>query len=240
MSLTEDNFSDDANHGNLLLNRLPRGQRNAFWNQCESVILAAGQVVCETNEPFDYAYFPTSGNISLVKEASDHKAFETEIIGREGMLGTPLILNVRLSPQRGIVQVQSRALRLKANRMRVALQACPALYPVLQRYLYVVLAELTQATACTRFHDVGRRLVRSLLSAQDRSQTDYLRLTHQMLADKLGVQRGAVTIAGIKLQRQGIICYSRGKIFILNRKKLEDASCECYRINVENYARMFS
>lgn len=119
--------------------------------------------------------------------------------------------------------------------MSEVLEAYPALFHVLQRYLSVVISELSQTVGCTHFHDVGRRLARGLLLAQDRERTDQLRLTHQVLAEILGVQRGAVTLAANKLQREGIIRYRRGRISILDRTRLEASSCQCYGKSVETY-----
>lgn len=231
---------DTSPGGNHLIDSLPPRQRKSVLAQCEHVELAFGTVLCEAGEPFEYAYFPLTGNISLVKTLVGHEPFETESIGREGMLGAVLILNINRAPQRGIVQTQCQALRMKAKGMRAALRGNPALCRILERYLYVVLAELSQTTSCIRFHDVGKRLARGLLLAHDRAQTDHLPLTHQLLADMLGVQRGAITIAAIKLQREGIIRYSRGKISILNRERLEATSCGCYGASIENYADILS
>lgn len=219
-----------------MLDSLPVGQRNGVLAKCEPVELAFGAILCEAGEPFEHAYFPRAGNISLVETFVGHEPFETESIGREGMLGATLILNVNRAPQRGVVLAPCPALRLTAQEMRQALQHYPALLGVLQRYLYVVLTELSHTTGCVRYHDVGKRLARALLLAHDRAQSDNVFLTHTLLADMLGVQRGAVTIAATKLQREGIIRYSRGKISILDRQRLKAASCECYRTSIENYA----
>jgi CRP-like cAMP-binding protein len=129
---------------------------------------------------------------------------------------------------------------MQAKALQAALQSQPALFRILQGYLYVVLAELLQTTGCVRFHAVGKRLARALLLAHDRAQTDQLPLTHQLLADMLGVQREAVTLAAIKLQREGLIRYSRGKISILDRKGLEAASCGCYGASIENNGGLLS
>lgn len=231
---------DTSKDGNRLLDSLPSGQRNGFLAQCDLVELAFGEVLCEAGQPFKYAYFPIAGNISLVKTLVGHEPFETESIGSEGMLGTSLILSVNRAPQRGVVLAPCPALRISAQDMRLALKSYPALLAALQRYLYVVLVELLQTTGCVRYHDVGKRLARVLLVAHDRSQDDNISLTHMLLADMLGVQRGAVTIAATKLQREGIIRYSRGKISILDRDRLEASSCECYRASIEKYSGMLS
>ncbi len=231
---------DTSKGGNRLLDSIPLSQRQGVLAQCEPVELACGTVLCEAGDPLEYAYFPIVGNISLVKPLVGHEPLEVESIGSEGMLGTALILNVGRAPLRGVVLTPCLALRISAKNLGVAIDSYPALFRVLQRYLYVVLAELLQTTGCNRFHDVGKRLARSLLLAHDRAQSDHLHLTHMLLADMLGVKREAVTIAAMKLQRKGIIRYSRGKIFILDREQLEASSCECYRASLENYASILS
>lgn len=227
-------------NGNLLIDSLPVRQRKAVVAQCEPVELAAGTVLCEAGEPFEYAYFPVTGGISLVSALAGHRSFEIDGIGNGGMLGATLILNISRAPQGGVVQARCLALRMEARRLRRASQSNPALCRILERYLYLVLTELAQSTGCIHFHDVGRRLAFSLLRSHDHVLTDQLHLTHSVLAEMLGVQRGAVTLAASELQRQGIIRYSRGKISILDRKGLEGKACGCYRASAENYASVFS
>lgn len=208
--------------------------------QCERVEIAVGETLCEAGEPFNHAYFPVTGNISLFNGLDGYRPFETESIGSEGMLGATLILDINRAPQRGVVQTPCLALRIRANVLQMAVQKNPELNRILQGYLYVVLMELLQTTSCIRFHVVARRLPRTLLLAHDRAKTDCFPLTHALLAEILGVQRGAVTIAAVKLKREGIIRYSRGKITILDRKRLEARSCRCYETSIENYAKLLS
>lgn len=231
---------DKSKDGNRLLDSLPPGQRQAVLDQCERVELDFRTILCEAGEPFQYAYFPIDGNISLIKTLVGHEPFEAESIGREGMLGSALILSVNLAPLRGIVLTPCLALRISVEKLAKAMENYPDFLRILQCYLYIVLAELVQTTGCIRFHDVGKRLARALLLAQDRANSDHLYLTHLLLADMLGVQRGAITIAAIKLQREGIIRYTRGQISILDRKKLEASSCECYGVIIENHASFLS
>ncbi|WP_166261938.1 Crp/Fnr family transcriptional regulator [Marinobacter salicampi] len=225
--------------GNRLINGLPARQRIDVLARCDRVELAFDSVLCEAGLPFEYAYFPVNGNISLVNAFDDHQPFETESIGSEGMLGLALILDINRASQQGIVQTPCQALRIGAGDLQAALIDYPALLPILQRYLYVVVAELLQSAGCLRFHDAGKRLARGLLLAHDRAGTDKLPLTHLLLADRLGVQRGAVTIAAIRLQRTGIIRYRRGKISVIDRPGLEAASCGCYRASIDHYNSMF-
>lgn len=227
-------------NGNCLINSLPLRQRKAVKAQCEPVDLAVGTVLCKAGEPFEYAYFPVAGCISLTRTLTGHRSLEIDSIGKGGMLGATLILNIPHAPQNGVVQAPGFALRMEVRRLKKALKGYPALSRVVQRYLYVVLLDLARATSCINFHDVGKRLAVSLLRSHDHALKDQFDLTHVVLAEMLGVQRGAVTLAASKLQRQGIIRYRRGRVSILDRKGLEGKACGCYRAATENYASIFS
>jgi hypothetical protein len=155
------------------------------------------------------------------------------------MLGVTLVLGVTAAPLRGVVQGEGDALRLSASALHAELRRSPSLTKTLNGYLYVLMAQLTQTAGCTRFHEIDARLSRWLLMTHDRAHADHFHLTHQFLADMLGVQRSAVTIAAGSLQERGLIRYTRGEITILDRKGLEGTACECYAAVVNDYARMF-
>lgn len=231
---------ESLKNGNSLIDSLPDRQRKSVLALCDRVDIALGTVLCEAGEPFRYVYFPINGSVSLIQTLHGQEPLETESIGSEGMLGAVLVLNINRASKLGVVQAPCIALRMTDTGMRAALKSHPALLRVMQRYLYVVLLELSKNACCLHFHDVGNRLSKALLQAHDRSTTDQLSLTHQRLAGMLGVQRGAVTIAAIKLQREGIIRYSRGKITVLDRKRLESSSCGCYNESLNNCSVMFS
>lgn len=239
-NIAKDVVHSPAVAGNQLLDYLPGRERERVIANCEPVDLVFGAVLCERGQPFSHVYFPISGSISLLQTVRGHAPFETESIGREGMLGVTLVLGTRQAPQRAVVYAAGLALRTDSERIREIMLRYPALQTILQRYLYVVLTELSRSAGCVRFHDVRSRLARALLLAHDRVSADDLPLlTHRLLADRLGVQRGSVTIAAAKLQRRGIIRYSRGRIVILDREGLEAAACGCYRASIENYQAMF-
>jgi CRP-like cAMP-binding protein len=225
---------------NRLLGGLPAKERTRILQQCEPVDLVFGAVLCNPDEPFRHVYFPLSGFISLVAPMDGHAPLEMGLIGNEGMLGVTLVLGVNVVPLRAVVQGSGSALRMSVARFRGALAASPALTRRLNRYLYVLMAQLSQTAACTRFHELDARLARWLLMTHDRAHGDRFHLTHEFLAAMLGVRRSGITIAAGALQRQKLIRYNRGRITVLNRKGLEAASCECYDAAIEDYGRMFA
>ncbi|MGA8259618.1 MAG: Crp/Fnr family transcriptional regulator [Arenicellales bacterium] len=204
----------------------------------EPVDLSFGTILCEPEQRYRHVFFPLTGFISLVATVHRHEPLEIAMIGNEGALGATLVLGIGTAPLRGVVQGAGTALRITAPHFRRELRDSPNLSRVLKRYLYVSMEQLSQAVTCTRFHAVETRLVRWLLMTHDRAHSDHFHLTHQFLADMLGVRRSAVTIAAGVLQKKGLIHYARGDITILSRRGLEAASCECYEAAVDDYARL--
>ena len=225
---------------NHLIEELPRAARDRILKLCEPVELEFGTIVCEADQRLRHVYFPLTGYISLVAKVGLHPPLEIGLIGNEGMLGATLALNVNAADLRGIVQGPGTALRMTATQFQRELRSSSALRRVLKRYVYVLLAQLSQSAACGRFHAIRARLARWLLMTHDRAHADHFRLTHQYLADMLGVQRSAITIAAGALQRKKLIRYKRGAIFIVSRRGLEAASCECYQAALDDHSRMFA
>lgn len=225
---------------NQLIERLPRKERNEFLKCCEPVELVFGTTLCEPNQPFQSVYFPLSGFISLLIKIGDHQPLETALIGNEGMLGATLALGVKTAPMRAVVQGAGTALRMTVAQCQMELRDSTNLLRIFNRYLYIQIAQLSQNGACSHFHKVEPRLVRWLLMTHDRAHADHFYLTHEHLADMLGVRRSSITIAAGMLQRKKLISYNRGKIVILDRKRLEAASCECYDIMSGHYARLLA
>jgi CRP-like cAMP-binding protein len=225
---------------NRLLEELPRKDLGQFLTHCEAVELEFGTVLCEPDEPYRFVYFPYTGFISLVATVDHHPPFEMGLIGHEGMLGATLVLGVNSAPMRGVVQGSGTALRMPITQFRRELTDIPALAQTLSRYLYVLMAQLSQTAVCTNFHDLESRLARWLLMTHDRAHADHFHLTQSFLADMLGVQRSAVTIAAGEFQRKSLIHYSRGEITVVSRKGLEALACKCYAEVVRDYAKFFA
>lgn len=224
-----------ANVTNQLLDHLPARERERFLADCTRVDLVLGSVLCDPGDRIRHVYFPVASFISILATVDGHSTLEVGMIGSEGMYGHALILGGSVSPLRALIQGAGETLRMKATTFQEHLEDLPALRPLLQRYLIVLLNQLAQASACTRFHVVEKRLARWLLMSQDRAHADSFAVTQEFLAFMLGVRRAGVTKAAGMLQLRKLIRYKRGKITILNRQRLEATACSCYQSDIDSY-----
>jgi len=225
---------------NQLIHALPLDEQHRVLAHCEAVVLEPGDVLCEYGKNPIYVYFPTSGLISLVVNIDDEAPLEVAMIGSEGVLGAHRVLGVSEAPVRGIVQIKGSALRMTLRTFEDLSSDSSQLQSVCKRFLFVLMTQLNRTAGCTHFHEVSGRLARWLLMAHDRSPGNNIYLTQQFLAEILGVQRSAVSIAASALLACGLIDYSRGDITVLNRKGLEAASCSCYSAIMKDQRRFFS
>lgn len=230
--------TDQAAKINRLLAALPRRERERVLVDSRQVELVAGEVLCDWDEPVRYAYFPTSGFISLLASVDAHARLEVGLIGNEGMFGVSLVLGVSFSPQQALVQGPGAAVRIGAPALRRVMRDAAALRSVLSRYACVQTTQYAQVAACVRFHPVNARLARWLLMTQDRAHAPEFRATQETLANMLGVRRAGVAEAAGALRRQGLIRYTRGAVTVLDRQGLEAAACRCYRENRKLHARL--
>jgi CRP-like cAMP-binding protein len=216
--------------GNKILASLPEHELASLARHLETVRLEQGEVVYITGDRIRYAYFPVGGLFSLLSTTETGSTVEIAMVGNEGMVGLPVILKNGTTPYEVTVQLATEAFRIKAEVLQEEFNKGGALQEFVLRYLNVLIAQVSQLTICNRFHTLELALSRWLLTAQDRVNSESLNLTQETISQALGVPRTGVTMAAGTLQRAGLIRYSRGKIVILDRPKLEANSCECYRI----------
>lgn len=214
---------------NSLLAALSRQDNQRLLAELEPVGLMHGEILYQPGERLRHVYFPLDAVVCLLVVVKG-KALEVGLVGREGVVGIPLVLGAEVSAVRAMVHGTGTALRMKAAALREALAQGAPLQRELYRYAYAKLVQARQTAACNRFHGVAERLACWLLMAHDRVRADRLHLTHEFLAGTLGVRRVGVTNAASKLQAHKLIDYRRGEIRILDRKGLEAAACACYRV----------
>jgi CRP-like cAMP-binding protein len=225
--------------GNRLLASLPRRDARRFVAACESVDLNFAQPLYRAGQRIEHVYFPIKTIISLVSSLDGHSSLEIGMVGDEGMIGIPLVLDMKTSPMAAMVQAAGTALRMDAERFKQELEQSLALRRCMKRYIHVLISQFAQTAACSRLHMVEARLARWMLMSQDRAHSDQFHLTHEFLANMLGIRREGVTTAASSLRAKKLIRYHRGNIQVLDRGGLQAASCSCYLVDREVYEAVF-
>jgi len=216
---------------NGLLAALSPEDVERFFSYLEPVSFLIGNIIYEVGAPLEDVYFIEQGVASVLTNLTNGSVIEVGMIGREGMVGVPVLLGDETSVQRVIVQVPGTALRMKAARCKTAFDESAAVRRVLLRFTAAILNMSAQSAACNRAHSMKQRCARWLLMSSDRIQSDVVPMTHEFLSSMLGVRRTGVTAIAGELQRSGLIRYRRGQVTIVDHGGLEATACECYRID---------
>jgi CRP-like cAMP-binding protein len=222
--------SKQVNVGNRILASLSPSQLERISEHLEKVHLETGEVVYAAGDIFRHAYFPITGFLSLVSTTTTGDSVEVAMVGTEGMIGLSVISKMWIIPYKVFVRIATDTLRIQAAVLREEFEKGEQLHDLMLGYVSMLMAQISQSCICHRFHTIEEALSRWLLAVQDRVNSDTLILTQEIISTALGVPRTAVTMAAGSLQRDGLIRYSRGKIMIIDRARLETRSCECYRM----------
>jgi CRP-like cAMP-binding protein len=215
---------------NLLLASLPKVDRDRVVSTLEIVPLKLRELLHKPAERIDHVYFPGGGFCSVVTVLEDGSMVEVATIGREGAVGVTAVFDGTPAPSASMVQGASETCyRMTVGAFRREMDGRGAFYELLTRYGQALVGFIMQSTACNAVHTVEQRLARWLLMAQDRMESDDFPLTQEFAAMMLGATRPTVSLVAATLQKAGLITYHRGRVTVLDRKRLEAASCECYR-----------
>lgn len=223
---------------NVLLAALPCADGNRLLPHLRPVILSSGQIIIESHQKIDVAYFLTGAIVSLVYTAENGSTAEMAIVGSDGMVGTSVFLGGESTCSRAVVAVAGRALQVPAQMLRLEFAGNLSLQRVLLRYTQALITQISQTAVCNRLHSIEQRLCRWLLLCHDRTGCAELLMTQELIAHMLGGRRESVTVAAGHLQDMRLIHYCRGHISILDREGLEASACECYRTVEEEVARL--
>ena len=223
---------------NHLLAVLPAEDYARLLPDLELVPMPLGWVVYESGGQMGYVYFPTTSIVSLLYVTASGASAEIAITGNEGVVGIALFLGGESSPSRAVVQSAGHGYRLKASVLKKEFALGGRLQYLALRYTQALITQMGQTAVCNRHHALEQQLCRWLLLSLDRLPGNKLLMTQELIANMLGVRREGVTEAASKLQAEGLIEYSRGRITILDRLKLERRVCECYAIVKREYERL--
>lgn len=225
---------------NRLLAALPPAEFERLVPHLELVPMRLGEVLYESGGRLHHVYFPTTSIVSLLYVMEDGASAEIAVVGNEGILGISLFMGGETTPSRAVVQSAGHGYRLKAQLLKQEFNRAGPVLHLLLRYTQALITQMAQTAVCNRHHSVEQQLCRWLLLSLDRLSTHELTMTQELIANMLGVRREGVTAAAGKLQRAGLIRYSRGRITVLDRPGLEKEACECYAVVKKEVDRLLS
>lgn len=228
--MLDSNYSTRTPRDNKLLAGLPEGGWQRVAPSLRPVKLGPGDVIYEPDAAIDYVLFPTSAIVSLVSLLADGGSAELAVVGNDGVVGTALFMGGGTTPSRAVVQSGGWAYRLMAPALQREFCRGGELQHLLLRYAQALLTQIAQTAVCNRHHSIDQQLCRWLLLTLDRLPAAEIAMTQELIANMLGVRREGVTDAAGRLQRAGLIHYSRGHIHVLDRAQLEARCCECYAV----------
>jgi CRP-like cAMP-binding protein len=228
---------------NQLLASLPPADFERLSSDLEMVWMPLGKVLHEPGDRLHYVYFPTTAIVSLLYVMEDGGSAQVAVIGNDGIVGIALFMGGETMPNRAVVLSAGYAFRLQRPALknefnRVGGRRCGALNHLLLRYTQALVTQTAQTAVCNRHHTIAQQVCRWLLLAIDRSPSNDLDMTHELIANMLGVRREGVTEVAGKLQAAGLIQYNRGHITVLDRHGLEGRTCECYEVVRKECARL--
>jgi CRP-like cAMP-binding protein len=223
---------------NHLLAALPDADFERLLPNLELVPLELGWALYESGSQQGYVYFPTTTIVSLLYVMEDGSSAEIAVVGNEGVVGIALFMGGETTPSRAVVQSAGYAYRLKGSLLKAEFKRGGALQHLLLCYTQALITQMAQTAVCNRHHALEQQLCRWLLLSLDRLSSNELTMTQELIANMLGVRREGVTEAAGHLQKAGLIHYSRGKITVLDRAKLEARVCECYAVVKREYGRL--
>lgn len=213
---------------NHLLAALPDCEWSRWLPHLELFDFPVSKVLCESSSPAAFVYFPTTAVISLLCTTVEGGTSEIAVVGNDGVVGVSMIMGGNTMLSRAIVQSPGQGYRLRASVVKTEVDRAGPVLHLLLRYTQSLITQVTQTAACNRHHGIEQQLARRLLMGLDRSPSDELVMTQESVANLLGVRREGVTAAALKLQQSGVIRYQRGHIYVLDRDRLEQRTCECY------------
>ncbi len=204
----------------------------------QPVSLPLGKVLYESDERMDYIYFPTTAIISLLYIMENGATAEIGVVGNDGLIGIAIFMGGDTTPNRAVVQSAGKAFKMKSHLMKEEFTRGGRFHSLCLRYTQALITQISQTAVCNRLHSVDQQLCRWLLLSHDRLPSDRLIMTHDLIANMLGVRREGITHAAKRLQKAGYISYVRGDMTILDRKGLEADVCECYQVVRTEYQRL--
>jgi hypothetical protein len=232
MDNTKENFK------NQLLSVLPNAELARWLPHLELVDMPLGSVLYESGGKTNFVYFPEDCIVSMLFVLENGASAEIAVVGFEGMVGISLFMGGETTPSRAVIQSAGKAYRVSAAFIKEEFNHSSPVIHVLLRFTQALITQMSQTAVCNRHHSLDQQLCRWLLLSLDRLTGPDLVMTQELIANMLGVRREGVTEAAGRLQKDGLISYTRGRIKVIDRPRLEMRVCECYGVVKNEYDRL--
>jgi len=223
--------------GNFLLSTLPQHAYELLVPHLEVVTTPLHMALFERGKAIQYAYFPTTGQHSILAPMKDGGMVEVGTVGFEGMASVDLLTGGDVASETGVCEVPGEALRMPARAFKDQLETNAPLRQISLRYFQAYLAQVQQSVACNALHSIDQRFARWVLMCHNRARKQPFQLTQEYLASMLGVHRPTVSLTARKYQDVGMVEYTRGVITVLDEAGMEASACECYHVVKEQFER---
>ncbi|TWO72861.1 Crp/Fnr family transcriptional regulator [Caenimonas sedimenti] len=223
---------------NRLLAALPPAIYERWLPKLQRFDMPLGEVLYESGVQMSHVYFPTNAIVSLLYVMQDGASAEIAVVGKEGVVGVSLFMGGNSTPSRAVVQGAGGGYCMRGDELYAEFMTDTEVMQLLLRYAQALLTQMAQTAVCNRHHALEQQLCRWLLLSLDALDGNVVSMTQELIANMLGVRRGGVTDAAVKLQTAGVIRYKRGQIEVLDRPGLERLTCECYAVVKKEYERL--
>ena len=223
---------------NQLLAALPDAESQRWLPHLEWIDMPLGQVLYESGHTLSHVYFPINSIVSLLYVMENGASSEIAVVGKEGLVGISLFMGGESTPSRAVIQSAGQGFRLTSQVVKEEFNRAGPVMHLLLRYTQALITQMAQTAVCNRHHSLDQQLCRWLLLSLDRLQGNELVMTQGLIANMLGVRREGVTEGAVSLQEAGLIRYARGHITVLDRRGLEQRTCECYAVVKKEYDRL--
>lgn len=225
-------------HQNRLLAALPPRELLELTSHLHAIHLKAGEQLAESGERMSHIFFPIDSAISLFYRLENGESAGVAVVGNEGVFSVTQVLNGSALPYWAIVETAGHVFEVEAEVLNGMVSRMPGLRDKLMLYAQASLTQVSQTVVCEKHHSLNQQFCQHLLLINDKSLSNDFRLTHEAIANMLGVRRESITEVAGELRDKGLIDYNRGHIKVLNRPELEKLCCECYSVVQHEYARL--
>jgi CRP-like cAMP-binding protein len=212
-----------------MVQQLPSDKYEKLIPSFQLVCLQAEELIFRPHESIQFVFFPVSAIIAMQIDISDGSSPDIVLIGKEGMVGSG-VMGGNQNFSRARVKFAGFAYKLPLTVFQSELAQDSEFLKIWMGTTRQMILQIAMPTICSSKHSNEQQIIRWIMNTLDKTQGHTLQITHQEIADTLGIRRESVTLTAGKLSHEGLIEVRRGQLDVLDRPGLEAKACECYRV----------